>query len=123
MKKNSNNSDLICPIRYALNIIGGKWKLPVLCLLASGKPTRYGEIKRKVQGITNMMLAQTLKELEHAGIVHRKQYNEIPPKVEYTLTVNGKSLLPTLEIISSWGSSQLSKNGNKTDVCKICKPG
>ena len=122
MKEECRNDDLICPLRYALNIIGGKWKLPILCLLATGKPTRYGEIKRKIRGITNMMLAQTLKELENSGIVNRKQYNEIPPKVEYTLTKNGESLLPTLDILSSWGTSQLREQGNETDACKVCKP-
>lgn len=99
MSKVLLDSESICPIRYALSTIGGKWKLPLLCLLATGKPTRYGELKKKIPGITNMMLAQSLKELESTGIVNRKQYNEIPPKVEYTLTENGESLLPTLKLL------------------------
>lgn len=121
MNKILSDDELLCPIRYALNTIGGKWKLPILCLLATSKPTRYGEIKKKIPGITNMMLAQSLKELESAGIVNRKQYNEIPPKVEYTLTNSGKNLLPTLKALADWGSSQIGDEASIIDTCKACK--
>ncbi len=92
MDETSAGENLLCPIRYAIDIVGGKWKLPIICMLASGLPTRYSSIKRKLTGVTNMMLSQSLKELEASGIVHREQYNEVPPRVEYTLTDKGKAL-------------------------------
>ena len=121
MSKVLDEDELLCPIRYSLNIIGGKWKLAILCLLAPGIPTRYGEIKKKIGTITNMMLSQSLKELEHDGIVYRKQYNEIPPKVEYTLTEDGASLLPTLKMLASWGSLQMNKVYDGMNACEVCK--
>ena len=76
----------LCPIRYMLEIFGGKWKLPIVCILSGGIPVRYSTIKRRLGDITNAMLSHSLKELEAAGVVHREQYNEVPPRVEYTLT-------------------------------------
>ena len=75
-----------CPITYALGMIGGKWHLPIIYLLSKNKVARYSELKKCLLGITNMMLSQSLKELEANGIVCRKQYPEIPPRVEYSLT-------------------------------------
>lgn len=112
---------LICPIRYTLEIVGGKWKLPIICMLANREPLRYSKIKRKLSGITNMMLSQSLKELEAFGMVYRKQYNEIPPRVEYTLTEIGKSIVPTLETLAEWGETHM-KSSNKvcSDFCDKC---
>lgn len=107
---------LLCPIRYATDIIGGKWKLPIICMLAGGLPTRYSSIKRKLTGVTNMMLAQSLKELEAAGIIHRYQYNEVPPRVEYTLTGKGKSIIPYLKKLAEWGSDHMRED----KVCTAC---
>lgn len=64
---------------------------------------RYNELKRSIQGITNMMLTQSLKELELDGIVNRKQFMEIPPRVEYSLTDNGEKLIPALKTLADWG--------------------
>ncbi len=115
------DSGLLCPLRYTLGMVGGKWKLPILCLLADGEAVRYSAIKRKVPGITNMMLSQSLKELEEGGLVHRKQYNEIPPKVEYTLAQEGKSLLPVLAGFSQWGNAHMKKHNTGSSVCRQCK--
>lgn len=102
---------LLCPIRYALSLVGGKWKLPILCMLVTGEPTRYSVIKRKLGDVTNMMLAQSLKELESAGMVHREQYNEVPPRVEYSLTGKGKSIVPILIQLAEWGEENLRDEG------------
>ena len=113
--------ELLCPIRYTLDIVGGKWKLPILCMLASGTPTRYSSIKRKLDGITNMMLAQSLKELGASGIVHREQYNAVPPRVEYTLTKKGKSIVPILFQLAEWGSEHMQTDtacGVNCDKCQ-----
>ncbi|MDR1753450.1 MAG: helix-turn-helix transcriptional regulator [Eubacterium sp.] len=96
-----------CPFRYAFDIVGGKWKLPIVCLLASGNPARYSSIKRSLGDVTNMMLSQSLKELEAAGMIHREQYNEVPPRVEYMLTQKGISLLPVLFKFGAWGSENM----------------
>jgi DNA-binding HxlR family transcriptional regulator len=113
--------NLLCPIRYAIDVVGGKWKLPIICLLAGGLPTRYSTIKRKLTGVTNMMLAQSLKELEAAGIVHREQYNEVPPRVEYTLTDKGKSILPPLLKLAEWGAGHMREDKTCADFCDTCK--
>lgn len=117
----TNIEELTCPIRYALDIVGGKWKLPIICMLAVDNPIRYSSIKRKLDGITNTMLAQSLKDLESDGIVHRKQYNEIPPKVEYTLTSKGKSIVPILQQFANWGAINMQEKSICGLNCKECR--
>ncbi|MEG7619396.1 helix-turn-helix domain-containing protein [Enterococcus faecalis] len=92
-----------CPLNYAFSIIGGKWRLPIIWALWKNDTLRYNELKRIVDGITNMMLSQSLKELEEFGVVTRTQYPEIPPRVEYSLTEEGKDLVPSLESLAKWG--------------------
>ncbi|MGB9976871.1 winged helix-turn-helix transcriptional regulator [Thermovenabulum sp.] len=104
-KNTYNNNYDNCPLTYALNLIGGKWKLPVIWALSKNGTMRYNELKRNINGITNMMLTQVLRELENDGIVNRKQYMEIPPRVEYSLTENGKELIPALKALAHWGSN------------------
>lgn len=92
-----------CPIQYALNLLGGKWKMPIWCALRQSGPTRYNELKRKISGITNTMLASSLKEMEEAGLVVRKQYEEMPVRVEYSLTEKSEMLAPAIHTIGDWG--------------------
>jgi DNA-binding HxlR family transcriptional regulator len=99
----------LCPVASALNAIEGKWKLPILWILSQNEVMRYNELKKSIEGITNMMLSSSLKELEEHGIVNRVQYNEIPPRVEYSLTEIGKKLLPVLNELASWGENLLNK--------------
>jgi DNA-binding HxlR family transcriptional regulator len=101
------NDEAKCPLIYALEIIGQKWKLPIMWYLFENDFTRYNELKRKVKGITNMMLSKSLKELEEHNLIVRIQYETIPPKVEYSLTERGKKLLPALNELSKWGEEQL----------------
>ena len=96
-----------CPLIYALEIIGQKWKLPIMWYLFENETTRYNELKRKVNGITSMMLTKSLKELEEHNLIVRIQYETIPPKVEYSLTERGKALLPALNELSIWGEEQI----------------
>jgi len=96
-----------CPIIYALNIVGHKWKLPIMWYLFENETTRYNELKRRVKGITYMMLTKSLQELEAHKLVIRTQYETIPPKVEYSLTERGKELLPTLNELYRWGEKQI----------------
>lgn len=117
-----SGENMVCPIRHSLDIIGGKWKLPIICMLAEGNPARYSSIKRKLTGITNMMLAQSLKDLESMGMVNREQYNEIPPRVEYTLTDEGKSIIPALLKLAQWGETHLkSSDSSSRSYCETCQ--
>jgi DNA-binding HxlR family transcriptional regulator len=100
----------ICPIEYTLDIIGGKWKLLILYYLMTEKVKRYGELKRCVGGITHKMLSTQLKELEKSGIISRKEYPQIPPKVEYSLTEKGATLLPILGMMYDWGLKNMEQN-------------
>lgn len=93
----------VCPLQKALGILGGKWKIPILCALNQDGVTRYSELKRKINGITNTMLASSLKELEQDGLVERIQYMQMPVRVEYMLTEKGKSVVPILEALAAWG--------------------
>lgn len=103
MKKAVCPCDKLCPQQRALEILGGKWKIPILCALNQDGVTRYSELKRKISGITNTMLASSLKELEQDGLVDRIQYMQMPIRVEYRLTEKGKSVVPILEALAAWG--------------------
>ncbi|MFZ4453832.1 winged helix-turn-helix transcriptional regulator [Salibacterium aidingense] len=92
-----------CGYEVTMEVIGGKWKGLVLYFLMSG-PKRTSELKRNIPNITQKMLIQTLKDLEASGLVNRKMYNQVPPKVEYSPTELGKSLKPILQELCLWGS-------------------
>jgi DNA-binding HxlR family transcriptional regulator len=95
-----------CPVEAAIDVIGGKWKPIILWMLRDGK-MRFGEIEDELPEITQKMLTQQLRELEQDGIVARKVYAQVPPKVEYSLTRSGKSLIPVLDVLCEWGTEQL----------------
>ena len=92
-----------CDLKKVIDIIGGKWKIMILCVIDNNEIVRYGELRRAVYGITNTMLAQSLKELEQDGLVFRRQYDEMPVRVEYSLTDKAKSLIPILLELKRWG--------------------
>lgn len=91
------------PFEYTLSIISGKWKLKIIYLLACTSPVRYNILKKNIEGITHKMLSTQLKELEMEGVILRKEYPQVPPKVEYSLTAKGESLIPTITLMCSWG--------------------
>lgn len=97
----------MCPIEYTLKVVGGKWKILILYYLMVDKVKRYGELKKNITGITHKMLSSQLKELENDRIILRKEYHQIPPKVEYSLTEKGVTLLPVLEMMSDWGTRNM----------------
>ena len=92
----------LCPLSAAVDSIGGKWKLRILCALNQDGATRYNELKRKIAGITNTMLANSLRELEQDGLVHRTQYAEMPVRVEYAVTESCADLVPILAQLARW---------------------
>lgn len=97
-----------CPVELSIRIIGGKWK-PVILWQLKEKTKRFGELKRDITGITVKMLAQQLRELEQDGIISRRMYYEVPPRVEYSLTETGRSLDPVLTALSDWGAQYKTK--------------
>ncbi|UOQ87454.1 winged helix-turn-helix transcriptional regulator [Gracilibacillus salinarum] len=90
-----------------LSVIEGKWKLIILCHLGLKGMKRFGEIRKLIPSITQKMLTNKLRELEKDGLVHREVYPVVPPKVEYSLTDKGKSLLPILHMLEEWGKRYL----------------
>ena len=96
-----------CGLKKVLNIIGGKWKILILCVIDREDVVRYGDLRREVFGITNTMLATSLKEMENDGLVVRKQYDEMPVRVEYRLTDKAKTIIPILLELKRWGEDNL----------------
>ncbi len=102
----------ICAVDYAFRRIGGKYKGRILWYLHSKKIMRYGVLKRTLTNITPKMLTQTLRELEADNLIKRKAYPEIPPKVEYSLSDEGKELIPFIDYLRQWGEKQIVKIKN-----------
>jgi DNA-binding HxlR family transcriptional regulator len=100
-----NETDLIenCGMFYTLSIIGGRWKVGILASLLDNEVLRYSEIKNKLPNITERMLIKQLKELQDAGLIVRKDYQEVPPKVEYSISKKGKSIEDVLITLRHWG--------------------
>jgi len=92
-----------CPLRPALDVIGGKWKPIIIHHLIRGGVQRFGQLRRLLPDATQKMLTQQLRELEHDGIVARKVYHQVPPKVEYSLTTFGRTLIPVMTELCEWG--------------------
>jgi DNA-binding HxlR family transcriptional regulator len=99
-----------CPVKLTASIIGGKWK-PSLLYHLEGRTRRFCELQRLIPGLTKKMLTQHLRELEHDGIITRKVYAEVPPRVEYSLTRHGESLKPILKAMSAWGNRHRARHG------------
>ncbi len=105
-----------CALTYAVSVISGKWKLYILHALRNG-PKRYGEIKRVCTNITEKMLTQQLRELEKDGVLSRKVYPEVPPKVEYTFTELGRKLTFLFDPLTKWGVEYIKqKHPERTDL-------
>lgn len=111
IRESTNNQE--CPVKRTLDVIGGKWKLRILVQLLRKEVIRFNELKREISGITNTMLSNSLHELELDQLIIRNQYNEMPLRVEYSLTEKGKSLLPLLYELSVWGKNQMKSNYEK----------
>ncbi|MBA9009322.1 winged helix-turn-helix transcriptional regulator [Clostridium saccharobutylicum] len=98
-----------CVMIYSMEILGGKWRVPIIWKLYQNKAMRYNELKRNLVGITNIMLTRSLKSLEENGLVSRVEFNQIPPRVEYSLTDNCLQIVPALETIFNWGKERMTK--------------
>lgn len=109
-----NGKEFHCAMDITMRYIGGKWKTVVLWYLKKDKK-RFSELKKLIPNITEKMLSLQLKELEKDGIVNRKLFMEVPPRVEYSLTFFGKTLIPMLEEIAKWGRGQAESKGKLID--------
>ena len=105
-----------CPAERAIYFLGGKWKIRIVFLLYQNKKNRFGEIKKWFKTITQQMLSKQLKELEIDGLINRKVYQVVPPKVEYSLTEFGVSVIPILKSFSDWN-----KKNSRTISLKLNK--
>ena len=99
-----NNTD--CPVTNSLKLIGGKWKIAIIYNLGKG-PMRFGELKKTLMPITQQMLTKQLRELEKDGLIIRKIYAEIPPRVEYFISEKGESIMPILDAMFEWGQKNI----------------
>jgi len=105
----NNLVEPVCAVDFAFRRIGGKYKGRILWYISNHEVLRFGELKKCMDDITTKMLTQTLRELESDGLLYRKVYHEVPPKVDYTLTDTTKSLIPFNNQLREWGVSQLEK--------------
>jgi DNA-binding HxlR family transcriptional regulator len=111
----------MCPLEYGLDIFGGKWKPRIICVLSLSDGTRYSDLKAELDDITDTVLTAMLKELRKENLVSRTAYDEMPPKVVYSLTDKGRSILPILQAICFWSRSHTSDLLEKRlTPCKNC---
>ncbi|MGN0178378.1 MAG: winged helix-turn-helix transcriptional regulator [Monoglobaceae bacterium] len=121
MYKRKLEKDIRCPLEYGLEIFGGKWNSRIICVLATKKVLRYSELRKEMGNITDAVLATSLKELISNEIVIRKSYDEIPPRVEYSLSEKGISVVPILQSICKWSGVFYKEDADNMMIhCKKC---
>ena len=103
-------SERECPVKLTVDIIGGKWKTLILYFLKGG-PQRTGALHQRIIGISKKMLTQQLREMQRDGLIERRDYREVPPRVEYSLTKHGETLKPLLGLMAAWGAKHRAKYG------------
>ena len=107
-KKEQLNSIIeICPVRNVVARFGNKWALLVILVLSENEPIRYNELGRKIPDISSRVLSGTLRTLEADGLIHRSFYQEVPPRVEYSLTDTGRSLVPIILELTEWAQKNM----------------
>lgn len=106
MTYSRNGKTYQCPVEAALDVIGGKWK-PLILWALGEKVMRYNELQKALPSVNAKMLTKQLRELEEDGVIRRTIYPEVPPRVEYAITDFGKTLIPILEALCTWGSQYL----------------
>lgn len=113
--------DIRCPLEYGLDIFGRKWNSRIICVLAAKKVLRYSELRKEIGNITDAVLAASLKELISSEIIIRKSFDEIPPRVEYSLSEKGLSVVPILQSICKWSGAFYKEYSDHTMIqCRKC---
>lgn len=121
MYKKKLDDDIRCPLEYGLQVFGGKWRSRIICVLNYMDTLRYSELRSEMTNITDAVLAAKLKELIADGLIERKSYDVVPPKVEYSLTKRGKSVIPILQSICAWsGIFQKEESDIVMKQCQKC---
>lgn len=110
MVKSNRRGPYICGIDAALDVVSGKWKGLILWELAAHGTRRFAELRRGLPGVSEKMLTQHLREMEHDGLVDRQVYAEVPPRVEYTLTTEGRALNDALAPLGRWGQERIRRD-------------
>ena len=105
-----------CTVELTIAVVGGKWKSVILYHLIKDRVIRFGELRRLLPRITAQMLTAQLRELESDGVVNRKIYPQVPPKVEYSLTTFGESLAPIIRAMATWGESYAKSSGKRIAI-------
>lgn len=108
-----NGKSYHCPVEAALDVIGGKWK-PLILWALGDNVLRFNELQKALPGVNAKMLTKQLRELEEDGVIRRTVYPEVPPRVEYTITEFGKTLIPILLALCAWGAQYLGVDENGT---------
>jgi len=111
--RNSGKKSVRCPVETTIAAIGGRWKVLIIHHLLEDKQ-RFGELTRRLGGISARTLTRQLRELEDGGVIHRKVHQQIPPKVEYSLTPLGRQLEPVLNAMHAWGEKLEKQETNRT---------
>lgn len=106
MEYTKNGKTFHCPFEAALEVIGGKWK-PLILWALGDRVLRFNELLKELPGVNTKMLTKQLRELEQDGVIRRTVYPEVPPRVEYAITDFGKTLIPILEALCTWGAQYL----------------
>jgi DNA-binding HxlR family transcriptional regulator len=115
MRREKNGRIFHCPVEAALDVIGGKWK-PLILWHLMDNILRFSELLREIPGVNTKMLTKQLRELEEDGVIARKVYAEVPPRVEYRLTDFGRTLIPILNSLCEWGRQYLVANGGTGSI-------
>ena len=120
MTYTKNGKTFHCPVEAALDVIGGKWK-PLILWALGDYVMRFSELQKALPGVNTKMLTKQLRELEKDGVIARRVYPEVPPRVEYSITEFGKTLIPILDALCTWGSQYLGINGTDAAHCPTKK--
>lgn len=122
--KRKLEKDIRCPLEYGLDVFGGRWKSRIICLLAAKQTLRYSELRSEMTNISDAVLSSSLKELIADELVARRSYDEVPPRVEYSLTAKGKSVVPILQSICRWaGMFHREVTSDAPRQCQLCDYG
>ena len=113
--------EIRCPLEYGLDIFGGKWKARVICVLGALGSLRYSQLRQELGNITDAVLSAAVKDLVGDGMVERQAFDEIPPRVEYTLSGKGRSVLPILQGICRWSGRYYKEQEDAPMIhCRRC---
>lgn len=110
-----NDKEYRCPMEMTIDLIGGKWKALILWHLSTGTK-RFNELRKMFPDVTQKMLTQQLRDLERDGLIMRKVYPQVPPKVEYKLSDFGSTLMPVLQTMNSWGTGYMDSKKQEAEV-------